>query len=50
MAKKFTGEIELDIRRSKPDWEFFLDQKPPKDAPNGLFNQERRLAAVLARD
>jgi hypothetical protein len=32
MAKKFTGEIELDIRKSKPDWDFFLDKKAPKDA------------------
>ena len=36
MAKRFAGEIELDIRQSKPDWDFFLDKKAPKDAPNVL--------------
>ena len=36
MAKRFAGEIELDIRQSKPDWDFFLDKKAPRDAPNVL--------------
>ena len=36
MAKQFDGKIALDIRDSTPDWDAFLDQKAPKDAPNVL--------------
>ena len=36
MARQFNGKIELDIRDSTPDWDAFLDQKAPKDAPNVL--------------
>jgi arylsulfatase len=36
MDKKFNGIINLDIRDSKPDWDAFLQQKAPKDAPNVL--------------
>jgi arylsulfatase len=36
MARKFNGTIKLDVRDSKPDWDAFLDQKAPKDAPNVL--------------
>ena len=36
MAGQFNGKIALDIRDSTPDWDAFLDQKAPKDAPNVL--------------
>jgi arylsulfatase len=36
MAREFKGTIKLDIRDSKADWDAFLDQKAPKDAPNVL--------------
>jgi arylsulfatase A-like enzyme len=36
MAKEFKGSINLDVRASKSDWECFLDQKAPTDAPNVL--------------
>ena len=36
MAGQFNGKITLDIRDSTPDWDAFLDQKAPKDAPNVL--------------
>src|SRR2546430_14160761 len=36
MARKFKGNIKLDIRDSKPDWDAFLDTKAPKGAPNVL--------------
>ena len=36
MARPFQGTINLDIRDSKPDWDAFLQQKAPKDAPNVL--------------
>jgi arylsulfatase A-like enzyme len=36
MARKFNGTIDLDIRKSKPDWDAFLQTKAPKDAPNVL--------------
>src|SRR4029079_14421665 len=36
MAGQFNGKISLDIRDSTPDWDAFLDQKAPKDAPNVL--------------
>ena len=36
MPRAFKGAIDLDIRKSKPDWDAFLDAKAPKDAPNVL--------------
>jgi len=36
MTNQFNGTIKLDIRDSKPDWDAFLYQKAPKDAPNVL--------------
>ena len=36
MPRPFKGTIDLDIRKSKPDWDAFLDAKAPKDAPNVL--------------
>ncbi|MCM0667689.1 arylsulfatase [Flavobacterium tyrosinilyticum] len=33
----FKGDIKLDIRDSKPDWDAFLYSKAPKDSPNVLF-------------
>ena len=36
MPRPFKGVIDLDIRKSKPDWDAFLDAKAPKDAPNVL--------------
>ncbi|TPM94837.1 arylsulfatase [Mesorhizobium sp. B2-1-3A] len=36
MTRSFKGKIALDIRNSKPDWEAFLDNRAPKDAPNVL--------------
>ncbi len=36
MATPFRGRISLDIRDSQPDWDAFLDPKPPPDAPNVL--------------
>jgi arylsulfatase len=36
MPRRFQGDIKLDIRDSKPDWDAFLDTKAPKDAPNVL--------------
>ncbi|HYV13705.1 MAG TPA: arylsulfatase [Pyrinomonadaceae bacterium] len=36
MSNQFKGTINLDIRDSKPDWDAFLYQKAPKDAPNVL--------------
>ena len=36
MARPFKGEINLDVRNSKPDWDSFLDTKARKDAPNVL--------------
>lgn len=35
-AKEFKGEINLDIRDSTPDWDAFLPDKAPEDAPNVL--------------
>jgi arylsulfatase A-like enzyme len=32
----FSGEINLDVRDSKPDWAAFLDKKAPEGAPNVL--------------
>ncbi len=37
MARKFNGEIAVDIRDSTPDWEPFLPPKAPDGAPNVLF-------------
>jgi arylsulfatase len=36
MPRPFTGTIDLDIRKSKPDWDAFLDTRAPNDAPNVL--------------
>src|SRR6186713_347163 len=36
MTRKFKGNIKLDIRKSKPDWDAFLDTKAPEGAPNVL--------------
>jgi len=36
MAKPFKGTINLDIRKSKGDWDAFLDPQTGKDAPNVL--------------
>jgi arylsulfatase A-like enzyme len=36
MTKKLNGNIKLDVRDSKPDWDAFLAEKAPKDAPNVL--------------
>ncbi len=36
MAKKFGGEIKLDVRDSTPDWPAFLSDKAPEGAPNVL--------------
>jgi arylsulfatase A-like enzyme len=36
MAKPFKGTINLDIRDSIPDWDAFLPDKPPENAPNVL--------------
>jgi sulfatase-like protein len=36
MPREFKGLIDLNIRKSKPDWEAFLDTRAPKDAPNVL--------------
>jgi arylsulfatase A-like enzyme len=35
-AASFKGDIKLDIRDSKSDWDSFLYKKAPKDAPNVL--------------
>jgi hypothetical protein len=36
MTKPFQDKIELDIRDSVPDWDAFLADKAPEDAPNVL--------------
>jgi arylsulfatase len=36
MAGTFKGKIAVDIRESEADWEAFLDNRAPKDAPNVL--------------
>jgi arylsulfatase A-like enzyme len=36
MAKPFSGSISLDIRDSRPDWDAFLPERAPGDAPNVL--------------
>lgn len=35
-SKSFSGTIDLDVRKSTPDWDAFLSAKAPKDAPNVL--------------
>ena len=35
-SQAFQGDVQLDIRNSKPDWAAFLPKKAPKDAPNVL--------------
>jgi arylsulfatase len=42
MPRQFQGEIKLDVRESKADWDAFLADKAPEGAPNVLV--------VLARD
>jgi arylsulfatase A-like enzyme len=37
MAKEFKGEINLDIRDSKPDWSPYLASRAPEGAPNVLI-------------
>jgi arylsulfatase len=36
MPRPFQGEIKLDVRDSKPDFDAFLGTRAPKDAPNVL--------------
>ena len=36
-TKPFKGVIDLDIRKSTPDWEPYTPTRAPKDAPNVLF-------------
>ena len=36
MPRLFRGVIKLDTRESKADWDAFLENKSPKDAPNVL--------------
>lgn len=36
MPRPFKGTMKLDVRDSKSDWDAFLAQKAPKDAPNVL--------------
>src|SRR6476646_6644849 len=36
MPRPFKGNINLDVRDSKPDWDAFLDNKSPNGAPNVL--------------
>ena len=36
MPRAFNGKIDLDIRKSTPDWDAFLDPQAPNDAPNVL--------------
>ena len=35
-SQAFQGDVQLDIRDSKPDWAAFLPKKAPKDSPNVL--------------
>ncbi len=35
--RPFQGNVQLDVRDSKPDWDAFLYKKAPKGAPNVLF-------------
>ena len=36
MPRPFKGDIKLDMPESKADWDAFLENKSPKDAPNVL--------------
>ncbi|MDR7098845.1 arylsulfatase [Lysobacter niabensis] len=36
MARPFEGTIALDIRKSKPDWDAYLERRAPEGAPNVL--------------
>ncbi|GAB3802568.1 arylsulfatase [Humibacter antri] len=36
MPREFKGDIKLDVRDSKADWDAFLPDKPPQGAPNVL--------------
>jgi arylsulfatase len=36
MPREFKGEIQLDVRDSKPDWDGFLNDRAPEGAPNVL--------------
>ncbi|WP_370980023.1 sulfatase-like hydrolase/transferase [Agaribacterium sp. ZY112] len=36
-AKEFKGKIDIDIRKSKADWEPYMPKAAPSDAPNVLF-------------
>jgi arylsulfatase len=36
MPREFQGEIKLDVRESTPDWDAFLADRAPEDAPNVL--------------
>jgi arylsulfatase len=36
VPRKFQGDIQLDVRDSKGDWDAFLEDRAPKDAPNVL--------------
>jgi hypothetical protein len=36
-TKEFKGDIKLDVRESKPDWEPYIRKKAPEGAPNILF-------------
>ena len=55
VAKEFKGEINLDMRDSKPDWDAFRADKAPEGAPNVLVvlyddTGLRRLVAVRRPD
>jgi arylsulfatase len=36
-TKEFKGDIKLDVRDSKPDWEPYIRKKAPEGSPNILF-------------
>jgi arylsulfatase len=37
MSKRFRGVIDVDVRKSVPDWEPYVQPKAPEGAPNVLF-------------
>ncbi len=37
MAQQFRGQINLDVRNSKPDWSAFVPAQAPENAPNVLY-------------
>jgi arylsulfatase len=37
MPRQFRGTINLDVRNSVPDWDAFLANRAPTDAPNVLI-------------